>query len=197
MKATPSVSDAEPLGGGGPNRHGMPKLPIGQHPVEKWPVLDLGHHPAVPLERWTLRIDGAVENAVTLSWNDFIGLHCVTTWSKMDMAWVGVRFADVAALARPSAGASHAMGHAYDGYSTNIALVEALEPDVLLAHRVDGIPLAREHGGPVRMITPQLYAWKGAKWIERIEWLEADSPGFWEQRGYSMTAYPWRDDRYS
>ncbi|HEV8248047.1 MAG TPA: molybdopterin-dependent oxidoreductase, partial [Polyangiaceae bacterium] len=60
----------------------------------------------------------------------------------------------------------------------------------------DGGPLPREHGGPVRMITPELYAWKGAKWIRRIELLTEDHPGFWELRGYSMTAYPWKDDRY-
>lgn len=206
MCETPSLSDAQPMGSGAPNRHGMPKLPVGQHPVEKWPVLDLGHQPTVPLDRWALRIDGAVESPVTLSWSDFLALeqiedhsdfHCVTTWSKMDMAWVGVRFADIVALARPLDGATHAMCHAYDGYSTNLSLEEALKPDVLLVHRIDGAPLPREHGGPVRMITPQLYAWKGAKWMKRVELMVGDRPGFWEQRGYSMTAYPWRDDRYS
>jgi DMSO/TMAO reductase YedYZ molybdopterin-dependent catalytic subunit len=88
------------------------------------------------------------------------------------------------------------MCHAYDGYTTNVLLEEALKPDVLLAYQVDGEPLPREHGGPVRMITPQLYAWKGAKWIRRLELMTEDRAGFWELRGYSMTAYPWQDDRY-
>ncbi|MFN7951645.1 MAG: sulfite oxidase-like oxidoreductase [bacterium] len=206
MRATPSLADPSPLGSGPLNRHGMPQLPVGQHAVEKWPVLDLGMQPTIPIERWALRVDGAVEAPVTLSWNDFLALeqvedvsdfHCVTTWSRMDVPWVGVRFADVIALARPLETATHAMCHAYDGYSTNVSLAEALKPDVLLVHRADGEPLRREHGGPVRMITPQLYAWKGAKWIQRIELMAGDRPGFWEQRGYSMTALPWRDDRYS
>ncbi len=205
-RATPSLADSSPLGSGPRNRHGMPQLPVGQHAVEKWPVLDLGMQPTIPLERWSLRVDGAIESAVTLSWSDFLALeqiedvsdfHCVTTWSRMDVAWVGVRLADVIALARPLETATHVLCHAYDGYSTNVSLAEALKPDVLLVHRADGVPLPREHGGPVRMITPQLYAWKGAKWIHRLELLVGDRPGFWEQRGYSMTAHPWRDDRYS
>ncbi|HLL02164.1 MAG TPA: molybdopterin-dependent oxidoreductase [Myxococcaceae bacterium] len=68
---------------------------------------------------------------------------------------------------------------------------------MLLVHTYNGQPLPQEHGGPVRMSTPQLYAWKGAKWINRIEFLLHDEPGFWERRGYSNTAHPWRDDRYS
>jgi DMSO/TMAO reductase YedYZ molybdopterin-dependent catalytic subunit len=73
----------------------------------------------------------------------------------------------------------------------------SLKPDVLLVHTIEGKPLPKEHGGPVRMITPQLYAWKGSKWINRIEFLSRNKLGFWEQRGYSNTAYPWRNDRYS
>jgi DMSO/TMAO reductase YedYZ molybdopterin-dependent catalytic subunit len=87
------------------------------------------------------------------------------------------------------------MTHGYDGYSTNLPLEEALKPDVLLVHAVGGEPLAREHGGPVRAVVPQLYAWKGAKWLSRVELLTHDRRGYWEIRGYSNTAYPWRDDR--
>jgi len=81
--------------------------------------------------------------------------------------------------------------------ATNLPLAEALKADVLLVHTVNGQPLPVEHTGPCRIITPQLYAWKGAKWISKIEVLERDQAGFWEQRGYSNTAYPWRNDRYS
>jgi DMSO/TMAO reductase YedYZ molybdopterin-dependent catalytic subunit len=89
------------------------------------------------------------------------------------------------------------MCYGYDTYTTNVSLEEALKPDVLLGHTVDGQPLAVEHGGPLRMITPQLYAWKGSKWIKRIEFMPKNKLGFWEERGYSNTAYPWRNDRYS
>jgi len=203
FKAKAHEGEAE--GSGPSNRHGMPKLPVGQRHVENWPVLDLGIHPMLPEKRWRLTIDGAVHHPVTLTLRDFMELpqvedtsdfHCVTTWSRMDLAWKGVRLADAIALAELNEDATHVMLHAYDGYTTNISLEEALKPDVLLAHTVDGAPLPREHGGPVRVITPQLYAWKGAKWVKRIELMVGDRPGFWEERGYSMSALPWKNDRY-
>lgn len=203
--ASPGLADPAPQGSGPTNRHGMPQLPVGQHAVEKWPVLDLGVHPEVKKSEWSLTIDGAVKAPVTLQWADFAALpqvedvsdfHCVTTWSKFDLAWVGVRVSDLLALAEPDEAATHLMAHAYDDYTTNVPLSEALKDDVLLVHTVDGAPLERAHGGPCRMITPQLYAWKGAKWINRLELMVGDRPGFWEERGYSMSAHPWKNDRY-
>ncbi len=206
MRNTPSVADNRPMGTGTPNRHGMPLLPVGQTITKKWPVLDLGIQPDIPLTDWRLIVDGAVEHPLVLTWDDFMALpqtddtsdfHCVTTWSRLDMPWRGVRFMDLAALVMPKDTATHIMCYGYDDYTTNVALEEALKPDVLLGHTVEGHPLPKEHGGPVRMITPQLYAWKGAKWISRIEFLAGNRLGFWEERGYSNTAYPWRNDRYS
>jgi len=205
ISESPSLCDPEPLGVGPKNHHQMPKLPAGQHETKNWPVLDLGVHPKVTAEQWSLRIDGAVDQLQILSWHDFMALeqvedvsdfHCVTTWSKMDIQWIGVRVSLVLALADPQEDACHLMCHAYDGYTTNVALHEALKDDVLLVHTAEGEPLSRAHGGPVRMITPQLYAWKGAKWINRIEVLTEEQLGFWEDRGYSSTAYPWKNDRY-
>jgi DMSO/TMAO reductase YedYZ molybdopterin-dependent catalytic subunit len=206
IKQTPSMADEKPMGSGKPNRHGMPEIPVGQIETKKWPVLDLGIQPEVPLNEWQLTVNGAVEHPVQLNWNDFMALpqtddvsdfHCVTTWSKLNMHWQGVRFVDLAALVQPKETATHILCYSYDDYTTNIALEEALKPDVLLVHTYEGKPLPRDHGGPVRMITPQLYAWKGAKWITRIEFLTENVSGFWEERGYSNTAYPWRNDRYS
>jgi DMSO/TMAO reductase YedYZ molybdopterin-dependent catalytic subunit len=206
MQATPSVADDKPMGSGVPNRHGMPIVPAGQVITAKWPVLDLGIQPDITLEKWELVLDGAVEHPLHLNWTAFSALpqtedvsdfHCVTTWSKLNMRWKGVRLLDLAALVQPLGSATHLLCHGYDDYTTNVSLEEALKPDVLLVHTFDDKPLPREHGGPVRMITPQLYAWKGSKWIKRIEFLNVNKRGFWEQRGYSNTAYPWRNDRYS
>lgn len=206
MRQSPSMADDQPQGTGALNRHGMPMLPVGQVKTVKWPVLDLGIQPEVSQEEWRLKIDGEVEHPVVLTWEDFMNLpqtddtsdfHCVTTWSKFDMNWKGVRFLDLAALVSPKDTATHILCHGYDDYTTNISLEEALKPDVLLVHTIEGQPLPKEHGGPVRMITPELYAWKGAKWISRIEFLPRNKRGFWEERGYSDTAYPWRNDRYN
>ena len=206
IKQTPSVADEKPMGKGAINRHGMPSIPVGQTLTQKWPVLDLGEQPNITSASWKLTIDGAVEHPAVLNWTDFLALpqtddtsdfHCVTTWSKLNMNWKGVRLLDLAALVQPKENATHIMCYGYDDYTTNVSLEEALKPDVLLVHTVEGNPLPPEHGGPVRMITPQLYAWKGSKWIKRIEFLTANRHGFWEKRGYSNTAYPWRNDRYS
>ena len=202
-----------PEGTGPANRHGMPKLPTGQRQVPNWPILDLGDSPEVSLEDWRLEVGGHCENPLTLTWQQFLDLpqaddvsdfHCVTTWSRMDNRWRGVRFQTIAELAVPMPDATHVLCYGYDHmpgtripYSTNLPLSRATEDDVLLVHMWEGQPLPREHGGPCRMITPKLYAWKGTKWIRKIEFLPANKPGFWEERGYSDTAEPWFDDRYS
>ncbi|MCA9636498.1 MAG: sulfite oxidase-like oxidoreductase [Myxococcales bacterium] len=206
MRSTPSVADERPQGSGPPNRHGMPQLPPDQYLTKKWPVLDLGVKPLVSREAWRLTIDGACEAPRVLTWDDLMALeqvedvsdfHCVTTWSKLDIRWRGVRLVDAIASAQPREDAGFLLFHAYDGYTTNIPMEEAVKADVLLAYEAEGEPLLIEHGGPVRVITPQLYAWKGAKWIKRIELLTEDRLGFWEQNGYSNSAHPWRNDRYS
>jgi len=205
MVQTPSISDTSPLGSGPSNRHGMPRLPPGQTETHKWPVLDLGMQPDIPSRDWSLVVDGAVRVPLRLDWQGLLALpqvqdtsdfHCVTAWSQMDLCFRGVRLSTLLALADLDDSASHLMCYGSDGYTVNLPVEEALKDDVLLAFEVGGEPLPREHGGPARIVTPQLWAWKGAKWVCRIEVLTEDRRGFWEERGYSNTAHPWRDDRY-
>jgi DMSO/TMAO reductase YedYZ molybdopterin-dependent catalytic subunit len=207
------VEHATPRGSGPPNRDGMPQLPVGQHVVRNWPVLDLGDVPDVPTSAWTLELGGHVENPLTLTWDEFLALpqtedvsdfHCVTTWSRFDNHWRGVRMRDLAELVVPAEDARFVLFTGYDvqpgtdiPYTTNLPLARATEDDVLLVHQWEGQPLPREHGGPVRVITPKLYAWKGTKWVRRIDFLPNDQRGFWELRGYSNTAEPWLEDRYA
>lgn len=181
------------------------RLPPGQRLVNNFPVLDLGLHPAVPPADWRLKIHGLVQNPVTLGWEDFLALpqfedtsdlHCVTTWSQFDLAWRGVAFFTLAELVRPRPEAAHVWFKAYDGYTTNNPLHALLDDDVLVAHSCNGQPLSREHGGPARVIIPKRYAWKGAKWVREIIFLDHDRPGYWEVRGYSNTADPWTEDRF-
>jgi DMSO/TMAO reductase YedYZ molybdopterin-dependent catalytic subunit len=212
--ATPEAfAHSQPSGSGPANRHGRPKLPVGQHQVKNWPVLDLGDLPDVPLDAWRLEIGGLCANPVALDWAGFMALppvedvsdfHCVTTWSRMDNRWGGVRFRTLAELAVPAPEAQFVLCTGYDQmpgtripYTVNLPLARAVEEDVLLVHTWEGQPLPREHGGPCRMITPRLYAWKGAKWIRKIDFLAHNELGFWETRGYSNTAEPWFEDRYS
>jgi len=200
--------------GSGPrNRHGLPQLPVGQHAVKNWPVLDLGEQPIVPEAAWRLEIGGLVDRPFTLTWDELMALpqvadvsdfHCVTTWSRFDNHWRGVRFRTIAELAVPRPEAEFVLCTGSDfmpgtpiPYTTNLPLFRAVDDDVLLVHTWEDRPLPREHGGPCRMITPKLYAWKGAKWIRQIEFLAHDRKGFWEERGYSNSAEPWFNDRYA
>ena len=182
------------------------RLPPGQRLVHNFPVLDLGLRPDVSLDNWELRIHGQVENPVTLNWHQFLSLpqfkdvsdfHCVTTWSQFDMSWEGVAFFSIAELVKPKPQASHVFFKSYDGYSTNNPIEVCLDDDVLIAHKWNGKPLTPEHGGPARVIIPKRYAWKGAKFIREITFLDRDLLGFWELRGYSNTADPWTEDRFA
>jgi DMSO/TMAO reductase YedYZ molybdopterin-dependent catalytic subunit len=165
------------------------------------------------MQAWRLEVTGHVENPFTLTWADLLALpqvddvsdfHCVTTWSRYDNHWRGVRFRTLAELAVPKDDVVCVLCTGYDQlpgsripYSTNLPLARAVEDDVLLVHTWEGQPMPHEHGGPLRMITPKLYAWKGTKWIRRIEFLPRQQRGFWELRGYSDSAEPWFNDRYS
>jgi DMSO/TMAO reductase YedYZ molybdopterin-dependent catalytic subunit len=182
------------------------RLPPGQHIVKDWPVLDLGEEPNIAPGRWRLDVDGAVETPASWDWAAFQALpqsrevsdiHCVTTWSRYDNAWEGVLTRDVLAAVMPKAEAQFVLLHSYDGYTTNLTLEDFAAEDAILAHSWQGAPLAREHGGPLRLVLPHLYFWKSAKWLSHVELITADHPGFWEVRGYHNRGDPWREQRYT
>jgi DMSO/TMAO reductase YedYZ molybdopterin-dependent catalytic subunit len=182
------------------------RVPAGQKQVSNFPVLDMGIKPWIGTSEWRLRVYGLVENELDLDWaaykalpqiTDISDFHCVTRWSQLDMDWQGVRARDVLALAMPLSNAKFVTMHGYDGYTTNLPLEALLDDDVLIAHSVLGQTLTKDHGGPVRMVVPKRYAWKGAKWLKAIELHEHDRRGFWEVRGYHNEADPFKEERFS
>ena len=182
------------------------RLPPGQSPTVKWPVLSVGPTPVVERERWLLSVDGAVEQPYVVDWEALIGteqsafsgdIHCVTRWSKFGMDWRGVSVRALLERARPTSEATHLMAHSYDGYTTNLPLADVLDHPALVAHEADGAPLEPDHGGPARLLVPHLYLWKSAKWIKRLEVLAGDELGFWEKNGYHHRGDPWHEERYS
>jgi DMSO/TMAO reductase YedYZ molybdopterin-dependent catalytic subunit len=182
------------------------RVPAGQTEVKNFPILDLGILPDVNKTNWKLRVYGLVENELNLDWEAFQQLpqvtevsdfHCVTRWSRLDMDWVGVKAQDLLMMAVPLETAKFVTLHGYDGYTTNLELEALLDDDVIVAHSVLGYPLTTAHGGPVRMIVPKRYAWKGAKWLKAIELHAEDRPGFWEVRGYHNHADPFKEQRFS
>jgi len=183
-----------------------PLVPPGQTAVSRLRRLDLGVVPRVPREKWDLRVTGSVEAPVRWTWAEFTALpqvsitadfHCVTGWSRLGNGWEGVSFRELAARVRPRASAVSAMLYSGEGYTTSLPLEVLMDDDVLLAHSLDGKPLPEDHGGPLRLIVPKRYAWKSAKWLRQVDILDKHELGYWEVRGYSDTADPWTQDRYS
>ena len=181
------------------------RLPPGQVLTEKWPVLHYGNVPHYDMDKWRLRIHGAVEREANLSFDAVRALpattvhcdiHCVTTWSRFDNDFHGAPFAEVARLVGPAPSAHYVIFHCYAGFTTSLPLEPLLEPDVLITWQHDGQPLAPEHGYPLRGLVPKRYFWKSAKWLEAIEFVEQDQLGFWERAGYHNEADPWKEQRY-
>ena len=182
------------------------RLPPGQSLTIKWPVLHYGNVPHFDAAKWDFKISGLVETPLRLTWEEFRALpqvestsdfHCVTRWSRLDNLWKGVRFADLFDRAHAKLGAEYALVLAEEGYTSNIPLKDLLRPDVLFAFKHDGEPLTADHGGPLRLIVPHLYAWKSVKWVRGFTLLDHDRLGFWERNGYHAYGDPWKEQRYS
>jgi DMSO/TMAO reductase YedYZ molybdopterin-dependent catalytic subunit len=182
------------------------RLPPGQSLTIKWPVLHYGSVPQFDAAKWDFKISGLVETPLRLTWEEFCALpqvestsdfHCVTRWSRLDNRWKGVRFTDVLQRAKAKPEAEYVLVLAEEGYTSNIPLKDLLRPDVLFAFEHDGEPLTAEHGGPLRLIVPHLYAWKSVKWVRGFMLLDHDRLGFWERNGYHTYGDPWKEQRYS
>lgn len=182
------------------------RISPGQTRTRKWPVLQYGRIPEVPTDSWQLEITGLVDHPLTFSWNEFQDLprvkvfsdfHCVTTWSRLGNLWEGVSTQEIMQRAGVQPEAKFVIAHGYDdGWTTNMPLSDFLSPDALFCDIHDGEPISTDHGGPVRLIVPLLYAWKSAKWLKKIELVAEDRPGLWEQAGYHMRGDPWKEERF-
>jgi len=189
-------------------RPGEERLPPGQRLQTQWPVLHYGPVPRFKPERWDLQVYGATADGGKHSWDypefhalptaDVIAdLHCVTKFSLLENRWSGVLARTVVELAPPVPEATHAMVWAEYGYSANLRIEDLLADTTVLATHRSGVELTPQHGFPLRLIVPHLYAWKGPKWVRAIEYLTEDRRGFWEERGYHNVGDPWLEQRYS
>jgi DMSO/TMAO reductase YedYZ molybdopterin-dependent catalytic subunit len=185
---------------------GDDRVPPGQHTTEKFPVLSKGATPGYDPEDWEFTVTGAVETELAFDYDEFRELpaetqrqdfHCVTGWSKLDCEFHGVPFPEIADRAGVDDDVEHVLFSAMDGYTTDLPVETCDRREVLFTWEFDGERLPREHGGPLRVVTPHRYAYKGAKWVDGVEFLTEPERGYWEKRGYSRTADPWREDRYS
>jgi DMSO/TMAO reductase YedYZ molybdopterin-dependent catalytic subunit len=181
------------------------RVPPGQHLAKGFPVLTYGDTPQIATADWQFSISGLAQPK-TFSWQDFMAMpqseftadfHCVTTWSKLDVKWRGVKVLDFFKAIEVDPQAAHVMEHCYGGYTTNIAIEDLAREENFFAHTLFDEPLPAEHGGPMRLVVPHLYAWKSAKWINGLEFLREMSLGFWERNGYHERGEPFAEERYS
>jgi DMSO/TMAO reductase YedYZ molybdopterin-dependent catalytic subunit len=181
------------------------RVPPGQYLAKGFPVLTYGDIPQISTADWCLNVAGLAQEQV-FSWQDMLTLpqteftadfHCVTTWSKLDVKWRGIRVPDLLSQVELSPEATHVMLHCYGGYTTNLTLEDFNRPENFFAHTLFDQPLPADHGGPMRVVVPHLYAWKSAKWIQGLEFLAQPALGFWERNGYHERGEPWAEERYS
>lgn len=181
------------------------RLPPGQRFIDNFPVLHYGSVPEIDINKWDFTVKGLVSNPLKLNYCEFLKLpsvkiksdfHCVTGWSKFDLLWKGVLFKTIAEIVRPYNEAKYVIVYAENDYTTNLPIDVALDEDVIFAYEYDEKPLTPEHGYPLRLVVPKRYAYKSAKWVLAVEFTAYDKPGFWETRGYSNSADPWKEERY-
>lgn len=184
---------------------GKQRIPPGQYKTEKFPVLDLGMQPEWDPGTYRLKVWGEVAKPLELTWDQVRKLphvalqadfHCVTRWSRLELEWAGVPFQEILKRAQVKPSAKAVMAHCLEGYTTNVLLSDLDQEDVILADTLEGKPLPKEHGGPLRLLVPKLYGWKSAKFLTGLEFLPADKPGYWEERGYHMRGEYWAEERY-
>lgn len=183
-------------------------LPPGQYQTKEWPILSVGLDPEISKNNWNLTISGEVENPITWNFEEFIKLpvtemsidfHCVTTWSLLGTSWTGVKFSEILKIVRPNISAKYVLQKSGDeyGYTTGTEITNMNYNDVIIAFAHEGSDIPREHGGPVRLVNPHLYAYKSAKWLSEIKFLNKQELGFWEAKGYSEQADPMKEQRYT
>jgi len=180
------------------------RVPPGQVVTKTYPVLSASSVPEIDIKNFKFRVFGAVENPYYMNWEELMAMprikrvediHCVTHWSRLGDEWEGISMKAVLEKAKPKG--KFVMQYASTvGYTTNTPIENTMTDNAMLAFNFNAKPLPKEHGGPLRTVIPELYLWKSAKWVDALEVMEANKPGFWEVRGYNMHGDPWKEERY-
>ncbi|MDP9389055.1 MAG: molybdopterin-dependent oxidoreductase [Actinomycetota bacterium] len=157
-------------------------------------------HPAA----YRLKVTGLVERPLELTLADLQAMpptrlvkdfQCVTGWRVPDVPWTGVRLAALLDAAGVQPEGAALRFRSFDGeYTESLTLEQARRADVLVAYEMQGKPVTRAHGGPVRLYVAPMYGYKSCKWLEEIEVTRDVHPGYWERRGYDVDAWVGRSN---
>lgn len=184
------------------------RLPPGQYLSRELPILHYGPVPRFRADAWDFHVFGATASGLEhrWTWDAFFqlpsrtvtaDLHCVTRFSVLDNSWGGVATSVLLDLTPPAPEVTEVVVWAEFGYSANMRLADFAAERTLFATHLGGERLTPEHGFPLRLVVPHLYAWKSVKWARGVEYVVGDRRGFWEERGYHSVADPWREQRYA
>ena len=183
---------------------GKPRLPPGQHAVKA--LRDMGGVQGEgSASAWRLEITGDVATPLSLTISELMKLeqvtqtcdvHCVTGWTLLDSRWQGILMKTIMDLSGVRSRAGFVVFEAPGGYTSSIPVSEARKGNVILAHGFFDQKLPRAHGAPLRALVPDRYFYKSVKWLNRIKFTVADEPGYYETRGYSNSADPWKEERF-
>lgn len=186
--------------------HKNSRLPPGQHETKQFPVLQKGEIAHINRNDYQLKIEGEIENPKTFNLKEIRNIedieivediHCVTSWSKFNTRWGGISFNKLFTIIKPNSSAKFVEFYCADkNFTTTVPIEILLESSSILATTYKGFPIDEKHGGPVRAVIPKLYFYKSAKWVVKITFLKTDRLGYWERKGYSNRADPWKEQRY-
>ena len=177
-------------------------------PVGGWRIYTIsGSMPEFDPKTWRLEIDGLVAKPRSFTYEELRTLprahqvsdfHCVTGWTVHGVRWSGVRFAHLLDQVEPLPEAKAIRFVSLEQpYDDSLTLEQLRLHDVLLALDMDGAPLSRPHGSPARVVIPEMYGYKGVKWLTRMELVAHQPTGYWEGLGYDQNAWVGRSNGYT
>jgi DMSO/TMAO reductase YedYZ molybdopterin-dependent catalytic subunit len=181
------------------------ELPPGQVWGKRFVIYAALGIPKIDPKMWSLKVDGLVEHPAEYSYEQLTtgemvqyvrSFDCVTRWSIKDVVWDGVPLRKLIEPTGVKPEARWVMFHCVDGYTAPIPLEDAMQEDAILALKLNGRPLSFEQGFPARPFMPNLYGWKSAKWVNRIELIPEYRDGYWEMYGYHERANVWEEERF-
>ncbi len=176
-------------------------------PVGGWRIYTIsGSMPIFDPKSYQLEISGLVRKPRTFTYDELLALpqshqvstfHCVTGWTVHDVRWSGVRFKHLLDLVEPL---PEAKALRFDSlevpYNDSLTTKQVELHDVMLALGMDGQPLSRPHGSPARVVIPEMYGYKGVKWLQKIELVAQQPTGYWEGLGYDQDAWVGHSNGY-
>lgn len=170
-------------------------------PNDEFYVTNFNGTPSIDIEGWSLVVDGLVERPLTLSYeeitsmtsvSEIVTLECIGNGIGGDLIgnaeWVGVPLKTLLDRAMVKPSAVDVVLYGEEGYSDSLSIEKAMEGDTILAYKMNGETLPKDHGYPLRAIVPGIYGMKNVKWLRRIEVVGQDYKGHWEKQGWSDSA---------